>query len=121
MIISDPTLALQTITDIAQHTPANRISTLLDARGGDLFNGQGFTLRDAINLLARATECDPVSQYTQYGYHHTVADEAARGMNPPQWAVPGTMSTGKSVVVLLSITDWPMPNSLNIQGLADAN
>jgi hypothetical protein len=119
-LISDPTLALQTITDLAKRRDPGRISLHLGAREL-VFNGQGSTLNDVIDMLARATQCTSVTDYSEYGNKFNVAEQAAKGMGPDQlWAVPGTSpSTAKSVVVLVAITDWPAPNSLNIEGIAD--
>ena len=116
----DPVLALKTITNLAKTDSPYTVSYTVDGDGG-VFNGHGATIADVLAVLARATTCSPIAEYSMHGYHHTVAQESAAGMSPPQWALPGTLASGLSVVVLTSLSDWPSANSLNVQGLADAN
>jgi hypothetical protein len=120
-IISDPTLALQTITDVAKRRDPGRMSLHVGVGNDIVFNGQGCSPSEVVDMLARATSCSSVTDYSEYGNKFNVADLASRGMGPSVlWAVPATMpGTGRSVVVLVGITDWPATDSVNIEGIAD--
>lgn len=119
-ILMDPIVALKTITTFARNNSPYTVSYAVDD-GGGVFNGHGATIADVLAMLARATVCYPVAEYSMHGYHHTVAQESAAGMSPPQWGLPGMLAGGQSVMVLVSIGDWPSANSLNVQGVGDPN
>jgi hypothetical protein len=100
--ISDPTAALKVITTAATTRTNYRVSYQWSNPGP--YNGLGCSPEDALTILARATSCTSVSAYSEYGH----------------WAVPGILpSTGESVTVLVTIQDYPVPNSLLLNGLGN--
>jgi hypothetical protein len=118
--LMDPMLALNKITSLARTNSPYTVSYNVDSDGG-VFNGHGAAIADVLAALGRATRCYSLAAYSMYGYQHTVNQEAAAGMTPPEWALPSTLASGQSVMVLVSLSDTPSTDSLNVQGLADAN